>query len=395
MEQIFHEPVTTSATGKPQRASDVPANMVIVTQDDIRRSGALTIPDVLQFIPGVDVRRYGLVDSEVGIRGYNQPYNSRLLVLVDGRQVYSDDYGHVNWASIPIQLEEIRQIEVIKGPASALYGFNAVSGVINIVTYDPLRDRVNVATLRGGTQGYLGAAVVGTAGVGDRAGLRISAGGFRANDFAPGAIRAVDAASRENPTLGAFNFDGRIRVAPGVDADNDGSKRDGRSGEKSLQGGFDTAVLRTKSLRAGIAADTAIGLLNLGAYHNGQQLSIGVPLPDGFAKWVTNDVIVAQASDLLKLGADHTLRVGLEYRNNSLTAPGFIRGTIGYEVYAANLMWNWQITPALAMTNAVRIDEMRLRYSGSLAPGTGFTMADYNGHLRWRCPVSIPVWCTI
>ena len=65
LEQVFHEPVTISATGKPQRASDAPANMVIITQDDIRRSGAMTIPDVLQFIPGVDVRHYGLA----GCRG--------------------------------------------------------------------------------------------------------------------------------------------------------------------------------------------------------------------------------------------------------------------------------------------------------------------------------------
>src|SRR5258708_3219489 len=152
LEQIFREPITASATGKPQRASDAPANMVIVTQDDIRRSGALSIPDVLQFVAGVDVRRYGLADAEVGIRGYNQTYNSRLLVLVNGRQVYSDDYGHVNWASIPVQLAEIRQIEVIKGPNSALYGFNAVTGVIKIITYEPLNVKVNTATRVGGTR---------------------------------------------------------------------------------------------------------------------------------------------------------------------------------------------------------------------------------------------------
>src|SRR6266700_301387 len=185
LEGMFGEPVTTSATGTPQRASDVPANMVILTQDDIRRSGATSIPDVLQFVPGVDVRRYGLTNVEVGIRGYNQTYNNRLLVLVNGRQVYSEDYGHVIWSSLPIQLEEIRQIEVIKGPNSALYGFNAVSGVINIITFDPLRDRVNTVSLQGGTQGYLGASAVGTGQIGDRAGLRISIGGFRANDFAP------------------------------------------------------------------------------------------------------------------------------------------------------------------------------------------------------------------
>jgi outer membrane cobalamin receptor len=67
LEQVFHQPVTTSATGKPQRASDVPANMVIVTQDDISRSGAVSIADVLQFVPGLDVRYYGLADAEVGM----------------------------------------------------------------------------------------------------------------------------------------------------------------------------------------------------------------------------------------------------------------------------------------------------------------------------------------
>ena len=101
LEQLFHEPVTASATGKPQRASDAPVNMEIVTQDDIRRSGATSIPGVLQFVTGVDVRQYGIADAEVGIRGYNQPYNPRLLVLVNGRQVYSDDYGHVTWPNDP------------------------------------------------------------------------------------------------------------------------------------------------------------------------------------------------------------------------------------------------------------------------------------------------------
>jgi outer membrane receptor for ferrienterochelin and colicins len=69
MEQLFGEPVTASATGKPQRQSDAPVNMEIITQDDIRRSGATSIPDVLQFVQGVDVRRTGMAGVDVGIRG--------------------------------------------------------------------------------------------------------------------------------------------------------------------------------------------------------------------------------------------------------------------------------------------------------------------------------------
>jgi outer membrane receptor for ferrienterochelin and colicins len=140
LEQLFGESVTTSATGSPQRATEVPANMEIITADEIRRSGADNIPDILQFIAGVDVRRYGFAQAEVSVRGYNQQFSPRLLVLINGRQVYLDDYGHTAWQSLPVQLDEIRQIEVVKGPNSALFGFNAVGGVINIITYDPLLD---------------------------------------------------------------------------------------------------------------------------------------------------------------------------------------------------------------------------------------------------------------
>ena len=274
---------------------------------------------------------------------------------------------------------------MIKGPNSALYGFNAVSGVINIITYDPLRDRVNTATLRGGTQSYLGASAVATGQIGDSAGLRVSIGGFRASDFAPGAIPPSDAASRQDPLVGAFNIDGRVQLAPGVEAYVEGSMSDTRAAEKQFQGAFDTSFTRTNSLRAGVTADTAIGLLSLSAYRNEQQVSISTAAPLGVANWVNESVYVVQASDLVKLGTDNTVRFAFEYRNNAVTAPGFVQGTVGYEVYAASLMWNWQITPDLSLTNAVRIDDLHLRYSGTPAAGTGFTVADYN-HASFAVP---------
>lgn len=378
-ERLFGEPVTTSATGKPQRVSEVPVNMDIITQDDIRRSGATTIPDVLQWVAGVDVRRYGIADEEVGIRGYNQPYNPRLLVLVNGRQVYSDDYGHVSWPTIPVQLDEIRQIEVIKGPNSALYGFNAVGGVINIITYDPLHDRVNSATLRGGSQDYLGGSVVGTGKIGDDAGVRVSAGGFRAQDFAPGALAPADAINRAvSPRVGAFNLDARANIAPGVETFVEASMADTGFAEKNFFDVFDTQYSRTNSARVGINADTGLGLLSLSAYRNEQLLSLDAVTLASLVNWAKEDVYVVQASDLLKFGADHTFRVGVEYRNNAVTAPGFLSGTAGYADYAANLMWDWAITPRLSLTNAVRIDDLALRYSGVPATGTGLTVADYN-----------------
>lgn len=93
LESLFGEAVTTSVTGSPQRAGDVPASMIIITAEDIRRSGARDIPGVLRHVPGVDVLQWTNDQADVAVRGHNQAQSPRLLVLVDGRQVYADHYG--------------------------------------------------------------------------------------------------------------------------------------------------------------------------------------------------------------------------------------------------------------------------------------------------------------
>jgi iron complex outermembrane receptor protein len=160
---------------------------------------------------------------------------------------------------------------------------------------------------------------------------------------------------------------------------------DARVAEKDFEGAFDTNLIRTNSLRVGFSGDTGIGLLSFSAYRNAQEVSINSNNLGGIANWVNDSVVVVQASDLVKLGADHTMRLGHEFRDNEATAPGFIQGTVGYDVYAASLMWNWQIAPDLSLTNAIRIDDLRLRYSGTPAAGSGFTQADY-GHAGFAVP---------
>ncbi|HEY1930557.1 MAG TPA: TonB-dependent receptor plug domain-containing protein [Acetobacteraceae bacterium] len=379
LEQLFGEPVTTGVTGKPQRATDAPANIEIITQDDIRRSGATTIPDVLQFVAGVDVRREGLGSTDVGIRGYNQASNPHLMVLVNGRQVYMVDYGRIVWDALPVQLDEIRQIEVIKGPNSALYGFNAVGGVINIITYDPLHDNVNVATVRGGTQDYLDGSVVGTGHIGDSAGVRLSAGGFRADDFAPGPLTGDDRYARQSPYSGNFNGDMRWQITPSVEAFADASYGHNRLADQEPPGVFGTEQFVTSSIRAGVNADTRFGVVSLSAYRSDARVGIdnvndGVPIDVGEYQ----SSYVVQGSDLVKLGADHTLRFGLEYRADADDSGDLAGGRISNSIYAASLMWDWQVTPAVTVTNAIRVDDMKLHYAGTLLPGTGLTTADYN-----------------
>lgn len=377
LEQVFGAPVTASATGRPQLVSEAPADMEIITQDDIRRSGATSIPDLLLFLPGVDVRRYGMADVDVGIRGYNQPYNPRLLVLVNGREVYEEAFGSVEWANIPVQLTEIRQIEVIKGPNSALYGFNAVSGVINIITFDPLVDKVNVATVSAGTQNYLGGSVVGTGQVADKIGVRLSAGDFNAREFSPIGLNSVNAGLRKGPEVGAFNVDAKARPASGVETFLEASMSDTRVAEATFEGEGGLFFTRANSVRAGVSVDTQFGLLSFGAYRNENLVSahadFGLLSPGSVPAWAKEDTYVVQASDLMKLGADHTVRLGLEYRNNAATAPGFFQGTVGYDDYAANAMWSWQILPNLSLTTALRTDTLSLRYSGTPATGPGFS----------------------
>jgi len=379
LEATFGEPVTTSVTGKPQRATDAPANIEIITRDDIRRSGATTIPDVLRFVTGLDVRDYGLGSADVGIRGYNQAANPHLMVLVDGRQVYMVDYGRIIWAAIPVQLDEIRQIEVIKGPNSALYGFNAVGGVINIITYDPLKDKLDTATARAGTQSYLGGSAVGTGQIGNTAALRLSAGGFNARDFPAGPLSPTDRASRQPPYDGNINADSRWQITPFVEAFGDVSAGENRLSDQEPPGVFGTERLSTYAVRFGVAADTALGSLGLSVTANSARVEIGevnaaLPVTVGEAQSST----VIQASDLVKLGLHHTLRFGLEFRKDADDSGFLTGGTISDQIAAVSLMWDWEITPSVTLTDAVRVDTLQLHHAGILLPGTGLTNAQYD-----------------
>ena len=374
LEQLFGEPITTSVTGKPQRASDAPADLVILTQDDIRRSGADNIPDILRFVTGIDVRTYGLADHDVAIRGYNQPGNPRLLVLVNGRQVYLDDYGYVAWNTIPVQLDEIRQIEVIKGPNSALYGFNAASGVINIITTDPLKDNTNAVTVRTGTQNLAEASVVSTVHPSDTVGIRLSAGGFTAREFSGSGLNAFDSADRLQPRNGTFNLEGSWQARPNIRITAKGGVVDSQTSEAEFEGSYVAARYRIDTVRLGVSADTTIGLLAFDVYRNQARVNYNTPLE---LIDLTNTVYVAKISDLIKVDPDNTIRLGLEYRNNTANGEA-LGGTIGYAVYSADAMWTWQVLPTVSITNAIRIDHLRLSLNGSTPADTPLKPAQYN-----------------
>ena len=377
LEQFFGEPVTTSAIGSPQKAADVPANMQIISSDEIRRSGAVNIPDILRFYAGIDVRQSGAGDATVSIRGYGQSFNPRLLVLVNGRQVYIDDYGYVAWQTLPVQLDEIRQIEVVKGPASALFGFNAVSGVINIVTVDPLSDSTNVATARGGSDAFIGGDGVATFHAGDTFGLRLSVGGYRDQEYSSARVPAVELPVENRPFQRSFSADARYKPTGNSEVTAEATVSNSDNAALGGPGGaLNRFIDRTDSVKLGYAVDTDWGLMNLDAYRNEARVDAG----PGVANLtpVTDLLYVVQANDVFKIGTDNTIRVGLDYRNGYGVAPLLLSSSVGYADYAASAMWNWQIDPQWALTNALRVDRLELSRSNPVSPLSGFSQSEYN-----------------
>ena len=126
----------TSVSKRPQALSDSPAAVFVITSEDIARSGVTTIPEALRMVPGIQVARIGAGKWAVTARGFNGQTANKLLVLMDGRSVYSPAFSGVFWSNQDTLLEDIDRIEVIRGPGGTIWGANAVNGIINIITKD-------------------------------------------------------------------------------------------------------------------------------------------------------------------------------------------------------------------------------------------------------------------
>ncbi len=140
----------TSVSRKGQKLSDTAAAVFVITQDDIRRSGATSIPEVLRIVPGLDVARINGNTWAISARGSNGQYANKLLVMIDGRTVYTPLFAGVYWDVQDTLLEDIDRIEVIRGPGGTLWGANAVNGIINIVTKHSIDTQGTLVSAGGG-----------------------------------------------------------------------------------------------------------------------------------------------------------------------------------------------------------------------------------------------------
>ncbi len=155
LEDLMNTEVT-SVSKKTQKLSQTAAAIFVITQEDIRRSSATNIPDLLRMVPGLDVAQINSNIWAISARGFNQEFSNKLLVLLDGRPVYSPTISGVLWDALDVPLEEIERIEVIRGPGGATWGANAVDGVINIITKKASDSRGEMVTAGGGNldQGF-------------------------------------------------------------------------------------------------------------------------------------------------------------------------------------------------------------------------------------------------
>ena len=329
-----------TASRIPQAANRVPATVYVVSGEELRTSGAQTLWDALRSVPGMDVMTVRTFQGSVSIRGLNKALNNRTLVLVDGRNSMAMsvvDYSF--WENLPVLLEEVERIEIVEGPASALYGANATNGLINIITKKP-------AQAGGGLVSYsIGERQVQTASLlygrqQGRLGYKFGLGGRTGNSFADPNHRA----SQTLKGTGYLSYDL------------------GQHTQLSLSGGrtgLDTEAAGAKFNRVNI--DGTVGFLRLDGihrntrlrcYHNTADIMVDFSLYNRRTN-EQNEVWDLNLEQLIPLSTRSTAVVGAGYRNATLESGyGSTHGTL----WSAFAEHQWRPTPRWALWTGARLD---------------------------------------
>lgn len=213
------EETVSIASRYEQPISRAPSDVYVITDEDIRNSGATDVPTLLRQIPGMEVMQTNAVDFNVSVRGNNQLAANKLLVLVDGRSIYIDQAGIVFWKQLPVTLTEIKRIEVLKGPASAVYGFNAFDGVVNIITKSPEEMKGTTLQVAGGEVGTLLTSAV-HAGTMGKWGYRISGGHEQTQRWSDRSAPALNGQRIGGIAEYHLSGDGKVRAEAGLARSN-------------------------------------------------------------------------------------------------------------------------------------------------------------------------------
>ena len=171
----------TSVSRRAERLSDAAASVFVITGEDIRRSGATTLPEALRLAPNLQVARADANQYAITARGFNNTLANKLLVMIDGRTVYSPLFSGVFWEAQHVMLEDVERIEVISGPGATQWGANAVNGVINVISKRAMHTQGTLLTAGGGSREWAGAARHGGR-IGADSHYRVYGMGFQRNN---------------------------------------------------------------------------------------------------------------------------------------------------------------------------------------------------------------------
>ncbi|NJD06727.1 MAG: TonB-dependent receptor [Methylococcaceae bacterium] len=350
LEQLMGMQIT-SASKKSQKLSDVAAAVHVITQEDIRRSGVTSIPEALRLAPGIQVARIDANKWAISARGFNGRFANKLLVLMDGRSVYTPTFAGVYWEVQDTVLEDIDRIEVIRGPGATVWGANAVNGVINIITKQAGKTRGGEISVGAGSQERaFGSARYGFE-LSDDTHARVYFKGFDRERFP---VRdAADRGSSDawNMQRGGFRLD-----------------HDGKAGERfTLQGDLYTGSLRQSIDLAQLSApyslhvhDTAnvSGANLLGRWQKALGLGEEVSLQVYYDRNVRNEVFLNETRDTFDIDFQHHLGVGerqdliwglgYRYSHDNFSNPTFVQfgnGARGVHLFSGFLQDEISLVP--------------------------------------------------
>jgi iron complex outermembrane recepter protein len=356
----------TSASKKQQRLSQTAAAVYVITQEDIRRSGATSLPEALRLAPGVNVARLSASQWAVSARGFNGRYSAKLLVLIDGRSVYDPLFSGVYWDVQDTMLEDVDRIEVIRGPGATLWGANAVNGVINIITKHTKDTQGTLISTGGGSDEHgFGAARLGGK-LGDKAYFRIYG-----RDFNRGP--SVDGSGLEAG-------DGWRSLRGGFRVDSEPSSRDTMTVQGDIYRQDESAVSQVVTLSAPfvklLPTNGVLGGGNLlgrwnRAFSNGSETTLQMY----WDRADREDIIFREDADTLDVDFNHHRPLGgrqdvvwgLGYRRIDLGTRG------GYGISFTPANRNNQLFSSFVQ------DEITVAEEFKIAVGSKFEHNDYTG----------------
>jgi iron complex outermembrane receptor protein len=366
-ELLFFEeiPIVISATKREQPITQSPSSISVITAEEIHRSSATNIVNLLRSVPGLDVMRITPSDANISARGFNEPSNNDMLLLIDGRSAYVDFFGIVLWDNLPIVLDQIERIEIIRGPGSALYGANAFSGVINIITKSPEQLEGTTVTAVKGDYDTTILSVI-NAGVLNKWSYQVAAGWNEANSFED-SDDEDDHAFRGN-FLVNYDFDpeSRIYLSAGANIGTGNTltrvarfDRDGLLGYAKLNYDYENWGFQT--------------------FYNRIDMDVTAEGDDN-ERSIINNVLDFEFQNVFEPWEKHIITWGGDYRFNSVESPEIIGEDEEENLFSLFVQDQYKVSDDMTLTAGVRFDSHPLT-GVHFSPRASVVYEPWTGHI--------------